>query len=81
MTAMVLDVLWFAVIASGHDTHALLISAAAARELDSASRLSDVLVWRLRRAARLADDPAHPDGTQGSTRRTSAARDRQSRSR
>ncbi|MEW1632660.1 relaxase/mobilization nuclease domain-containing protein [Streptomyces sp. NPDC093801] len=42
--------------AAGHDPALLLTDAVARRELDSASSVSDVLVWRLRRAADLPAD-------------------------
>ncbi|MEU1164983.1 mobilization protein [Streptomyces sp. NPDC005921] len=42
---------------TGHDPRTLLAEAAEHRELDSASSVSDVLVWRLRRMADLAADP------------------------
>ncbi|WP_328937422.1 relaxase/mobilization nuclease domain-containing protein [Streptomyces tauricus] len=38
---------------AGHDPAALLTDAARRRELDTAGSISDVLVWRLRRSARL----------------------------
>ncbi|MFD3678182.1 relaxase/mobilization nuclease domain-containing protein [Streptomyces sp. NPDC058613] len=44
---------------AGHDTAALLAEATRRRELDSATSISDVLVWRLRRTAHL---PAAPQG-------------------
>ncbi|GHJ90763.1 hypothetical protein SNE510_02820 [Streptomyces sp. NE5-10] len=43
--------------AVGHHLVALLVQAAARRELDTAERMSDVLVWRLRRMADLSADP------------------------
>ncbi|MCC2275521.1 relaxase/mobilization nuclease domain-containing protein [Streptomyces sp. ET3-23] len=42
--------------AAGHDPAALLADAARRRELDTAASVSDVLVWRLRRAADLPAD-------------------------
>ncbi|MCC2276184.1 relaxase/mobilization nuclease domain-containing protein [Streptomyces sp. ET3-23] len=42
--------------AAGHDPAALLADAAGRRELDTAESVSDVLVWRLRRAADLPAD-------------------------
>jgi hypothetical protein len=42
---------------AGHDPKALLQKAITMRELDTADDVNDVLVWRLRRLARL---PAHP---------------------
>ncbi|MEU8838061.1 relaxase/mobilization nuclease domain-containing protein [Streptomyces roseus] len=44
--------------AAGHDPTALLTEATRHRELDSATSVSDVLVWRLRRLAHLPADPA-----------------------
>ncbi|WP_274031079.1 relaxase/mobilization nuclease domain-containing protein [Streptomyces sp. MMBL 11-1] len=48
--------------AAGHSPATLLAQAAARRELGTAERVSDVLVWRLRR---MADLPAAPDSSQG----------------
>ncbi|MER6465769.1 mobilization protein, partial [Streptomyces sp. NPDC001228] len=45
--------------AAGHDPGALLSDVAARRELGSADSVSDVLVWRLRRAADLPADASH----------------------
>ncbi|MCP3822671.1 relaxase/mobilization nuclease domain-containing protein [Streptomyces sp. A3M-1-3] len=42
--------------AAGHDPAALLADAAGRRELDTAESVSDVLVWRVRRAADLPTD-------------------------
>ncbi|MFJ8661857.1 relaxase/mobilization nuclease domain-containing protein [Streptomyces sp. NPDC093795] len=50
---------------TGHDATALLTQAAARRELDTAERMSDVLVWRLRRLADLPADPQNSRGTHG----------------
>ncbi|WP_107073875.1 relaxase/mobilization nuclease domain-containing protein [Streptomyces sp. FxanaA7] len=54
---------WYALAATladaenaGHDPAALLTKAVRSRELDSAESVSDVLVWRLRRAAGLPAD-------------------------
>ncbi|MEV0695016.1 relaxase/mobilization nuclease domain-containing protein [Streptomyces sp. NPDC050388] len=47
---------------AGHDLTTLLAQAASQRELDTAERISDVLVWRLRR---MADLPADPQSAQG----------------
>ncbi|WP_328969393.1 relaxase/mobilization nuclease domain-containing protein [Streptomyces sp. NBC_00239] len=44
--------------AAGHDPAALLTEAATRRELDTATSISDVLVWRLRRLADLPPQPA-----------------------
>ncbi|MFE9792340.1 relaxase/mobilization nuclease domain-containing protein [Streptomyces goshikiensis] len=44
--------------AAGHNPTALLTEATRHRELDSATSVSDVLVWRLRRLAHLPADPA-----------------------
>ncbi|MFJ8298777.1 mobilization protein [Streptomyces sp. NPDC094447] len=48
--------------AAGHNPATLLSQAAARRELGTAERVSDVLVWRLRR---MADLPADPGNSQG----------------
>ncbi|MFB7931480.1 relaxase/mobilization nuclease domain-containing protein [Streptomyces sp. NPDC056039] len=45
---------------AGHDPAALLADAARRRELDTATSISDVLVWRLRRSAHL---PALPESS------------------
>ncbi|AKN71604.1 mobilization protein [Streptomyces sp. PBH53] len=45
---------------AGHDPGALLTEAAGRRELDTATSISDVLVWRLRRSAHL---PALPESS------------------
>ncbi|MFI8514015.1 relaxase/mobilization nuclease domain-containing protein [Streptomyces sp. NPDC085460] len=50
------------VLTAGHDSTALLAQAAARRELDTAERMSDVLVWRLRRMAGLPADPQNAPG-------------------
>ncbi|MEU4200812.1 relaxase/mobilization nuclease domain-containing protein [Streptomyces sp. NPDC026294] len=61
---------WDALIATldqakraGHDPEALLQQAVAWRELSTADRVTDVLVWRLRRLGRIPADPppTHPD--------------------
>ncbi|GLX39614.1 mobilization protein [Streptomyces roseochromogenus] len=44
--------------AAGHNPDRLLVEATRHRELDSATSVSDVLVWRLRRLAHLPADPA-----------------------
>ncbi|MGK5496711.1 relaxase/mobilization nuclease domain-containing protein [Streptomyces sp. URMC 125] len=61
---------WFALAATladaeqaGHRPTALLVEAAGRRELESATSVSDVLVWRLRRIADLPADPAIPKAT------------------
>lgn len=46
--------------AAGHNPVALLIAAAESRELHSATAVSDVLVWRIRRTAALAADATPP---------------------
>ncbi|MFI5796270.1 relaxase/mobilization nuclease domain-containing protein [Streptomyces sp. NPDC051677] len=61
--------------AAGHDPAALLSAVVGRRELDTAESVSDVLVWRMRRAADLPADasPLSESGTAGvqsSTRRT-----------
>ncbi|WP_327416382.1 relaxase/mobilization nuclease domain-containing protein [Streptomyces sp. NBC_01233] len=56
--------------AAGYDATALLADAAARRELGSAESVSDVLVWRLRRAANLPTDAQAmplPDGATASS--------------
>ncbi|MET9429072.1 relaxase/mobilization nuclease domain-containing protein [Streptomyces sp. NPDC003036] len=55
---------------AGHDPAALLAEATRRRELDTATSISDVLVWRLRRSAHLPALPVSPHGTptQGSPR-------------
>ncbi|MFJ9789373.1 relaxase family protein [Streptomyces globosus] len=61
--------------AAGYDATALLADAAARRELASAESVSDVLVWRLRRAADLpADAQAAPLPDGGSVRSDPAGR-------
>ncbi|WP_073947186.1 relaxase/mobilization nuclease domain-containing protein [Streptomyces kebangsaanensis] len=71
---------WYALAATladaesaGHDPTTLLIEAATRRELHSAESASDVLVWRLRRAADLPADTTGTvpgeHGAQGPTRR------------
>ncbi|MFI0907691.1 hypothetical protein ACH4TE_29890 [Streptomyces sioyaensis] len=50
---------------AGHDTAALLTTAAAQRELNSADSLSDVLVWRLQHLGYITPpattrQPQHP---------------------
>ncbi|MFV0134589.1 relaxase/mobilization nuclease domain-containing protein [Streptomyces sp. HMX87] len=47
----------------GHDPAALLTEATRRRELDTATSVSDVLVWRLRRSAHLPALPESPHGT------------------
>ncbi|MFD9479413.1 hypothetical protein [Streptomyces nojiriensis] len=42
---------------AGHDPAALLTEATRRRELDTATSISDVLVWRLRRSAHLPATP------------------------
>ncbi|MFF6882666.1 relaxase/mobilization nuclease domain-containing protein [Streptomyces sp. NPDC012421] len=61
--------------AAGHDPAVLLSDAAGRRELDSAASLSDVLVWRLRRAAGLpADASAQPVPGTSTTHTSSQSR-------
>ncbi|MFE8912986.1 mobilization protein [Streptomyces globisporus] len=48
--------------AAGHNPATLLSQAAARRELGTAERVSDVLVWRLRRVADLPADPGNSQG-------------------
>ncbi|MER7932989.1 MULTISPECIES: relaxase/mobilization nuclease domain-containing protein [unclassified Streptomyces] len=55
--------------AAGHDPAALLSDVAARRELGTADSVSDVLVWRLRRAADLPADASHvPETSPADTR-------------
>ncbi|GAA3900006.1 relaxase/mobilization nuclease domain-containing protein [Streptomyces lacrimifluminis] len=59
---------------AGHDPAALLGEAAGRRELGTASSISDVLVWRLRRLANLpADATAMPDHTPAATKSSGRA--------
>ncbi|MEU6285663.1 relaxase/mobilization nuclease domain-containing protein [Streptomyces sp. NPDC047028] len=51
---------------AGHDPATLLTEATRRRELDTATSISDVLVWRLRRSAHL---PAAPENPQDKTTR------------
>ncbi|MFE1293346.1 relaxase/mobilization nuclease domain-containing protein [Streptomyces sp. NPDC058731] len=48
---------------AGHAPAALLADAARRRELDTATSISDVLVWRLRRSAHLPAAPENPQDT------------------
>jgi hypothetical protein len=60
---------------AGHDLAALLTEAARRRELDTATSISDVLVWRLRRGAHLpalAESP-HDTPARGSRRQGPSA--------
>ncbi|MGW7098381.1 relaxase/mobilization nuclease domain-containing protein [Streptomyces sp. NPDC054838] len=57
---------------AGHDPTVLLAEATRRRELDSATSISDVLVWRLHRLVGMAGErPAHPDSA--STTRVGAS--------
>ncbi|MFJ9577937.1 mobilization protein [Streptomyces sp. NPDC101191] len=47
---------------AGYDPTTLLTQAVAQRELDTAERMSDVLVWRLRRITNLPADPQNAQG-------------------
>ncbi|ORT59256.1 relaxase/mobilization nuclease domain-containing protein [Streptomyces sp. CB03238] len=60
---------------AGHDPAALLAEATRRRELGTATSISDVLVWRLRRSAHLPALPESPHGTptRGSRRTVSPA--------
>jgi hypothetical protein len=71
---------WYALAATltdaenaGHSPATLLAEAAGKRELESAGSVSDVLIWRLRRAADLPADTTdmslHENGAEHSTRR------------
>src|SRR5690606_25640666 len=55
---------------AGHDPAALLADAARRRELDTATSISDVLVWRLRRSAHLPAlaESSHEAPARGSRR-------------
>ncbi|KOG33775.1 MULTISPECIES: relaxase/mobilization nuclease domain-containing protein [Streptomyces] len=55
---------------AGHNSTDLLAQAAARREMDTVERMSDVLVWRLRRMAALPAEPLYPRSRQ--TRGTAA---------
>ncbi|MFE0680605.1 relaxase/mobilization nuclease domain-containing protein [Streptomyces sp. NPDC058961] len=55
--------------AAGHDPATLLSDAAAQRELGTADSVSDVLVWRMRRAADLPADASHLPETNGAATR------------
>lgn len=65
---------------AGHDPAALLTEAARRRELDTATSVSDVLVWRVRRGAHLPALPESPHDTpaRGSRRQGVSAPTRQS---
>lgn len=73
--------------ATGHDPATLLAEATTRRELNTADSISDVLVWRLRRAADLPADTAQLPVTRNATapsralpgRRTGARPDRSRR--
>ncbi len=60
---------------AGHDPAALLAEATQRRELDTATSISDVLVWRLRRSAHLpaAPEAPHKPPTRGDRRTPPAA--------
>ncbi|MFF5718563.1 relaxase/mobilization nuclease domain-containing protein [Streptomyces buecherae] len=58
---------------TGHDPTTLLTQAAARRELDTAERVSDVLVWRLRRMAGLPAGPQNPQDRRASHARAVSA--------
>ncbi|MGY5047056.1 hypothetical protein ACWDE0_15645 [Streptomyces sp. 900105755] len=62
---------------AGHDPRTLLAEAADLRELDSASSVSDVLTWRLRRMADLPADATHPRHGQSSSYTSTAQTPRQ----
>ncbi|MCX5395596.1 relaxase/mobilization nuclease domain-containing protein [Streptomyces sp. NBC_00102] len=68
---------WYALAATvaeaesaGHDPAALLSDAAGRRELNTADSVSDVLVWRMRRAAELPADASHLPETSTTARRS-----------
>ncbi|MBB5938646.1 relaxase/mobilization nuclease domain-containing protein [Streptomyces zagrosensis] len=56
--------------AAGHDPAALLSDVAARRELGTAGSVSDVLVWRMRRAADLPADASHLSETSTAGKRS-----------
>ncbi|MEU2429023.1 relaxase/mobilization nuclease domain-containing protein [Streptomyces sp. NPDC007861] len=60
---------------AGHNPAALLAEATRRRELDTATSISDVLVWRLRRSAHLpaAPESTHTTSARGSRRTPSPA--------
>ncbi|WP_371639661.1 relaxase/mobilization nuclease domain-containing protein [Streptomyces virginiae] len=60
---------------AGHDPAALLAEATQRRELDTATSISDVLVWRLRRSAHLpaAPEAPHEPPARGDRRTPAAA--------
>ncbi|AQT73248.1 relaxase/mobilization nuclease domain-containing protein [Streptomyces sp. fd1-xmd] len=55
---------------AGHNPTTLLTQAAARRELETAERVSDVLVWRLRQMAGLPADPQNAKGWRDSGKHT-----------
>ncbi|MER7177973.1 relaxase/mobilization nuclease domain-containing protein [Streptomyces hyaluromycini] len=59
---------------AGRDPRTLLAEAAKYRELDSASSISEVLVWRLRRMADLPADASTPNRQPGTGQSPTAAR-------
>ncbi|MEU2506091.1 relaxase/mobilization nuclease domain-containing protein [Streptomyces sp. NPDC007863] len=61
---------------AGHNPTTLLTQAAARRELDTAERMSDVLVWRLRRMAGLPADPQNSQGQRTSGNRSVSSPER-----
>ncbi|CAL9512853.1 mobilization protein [Streptomyces sp. NRRL F-5630] len=61
---------------AGHNPTTLLTQAAARRELDTAERMSDVLVWRLRRMADLPADPQSAQGQQASGNHSASSPER-----
>ncbi|MFJ3804615.1 relaxase/mobilization nuclease domain-containing protein [Streptomyces sp. NPDC090088] len=63
---------------AGRDPRALLAEAAGLRELDSASSISDVLTWRLRRMADLLADATNPRHGQSTTHTSTPHMPRQS---
>lgn len=59
---------------AGHDLTVLLVEATRRRELDTATSISDVLVWRLHRLVGVAGErPAHPDSASTTRLGSSAA--------
>ncbi|WP_329383223.1 relaxase/mobilization nuclease domain-containing protein [Streptomyces sp. NBC_01351] len=59
---------------AGHDPTVLLAESTRRRELDTATSISDVLVWRLHRLVGVAGErPAHPDSASTTRQGSSAA--------
>lgn len=65
--------------AAGHNPNTLLTQAAARRELETAERVSDVLVWRLRLMAGLPADPQNAQGQRATGKHVVASPERTAR--